>query len=329
MTIQTGAFRAFCRVLAFVLTSIFAALPASAEDKYPDHSITAVVPNAAGGALDVYARIISKHLGERLGQRVIVQNIVGAGTATGSRAVLDAKPDGYTLLVHHQALMGISAQGILGRPFGDLVPLARTGGNDTAFVTRKGMSFTDLKSLQAYAKANPGKVRMGVFLTAHSHYVALEFMEALGIEMKMINVPGGDAPLRAALLGEHIDVMLATPSTSRSYVAAGDFVPLAFLADYRSRDMPNVTTAVEQGFPQLVTNVTNYWWARKETPQPVLDLLTTKLEETMASPELKAELGAQIEDLRFAKGDALGKEVAEQYALFERLTKNYGLEKRN
>jgi len=300
-----------------------------AAQTYPERTVTAIVPNAAGGALDVYARIISKHLEKRLGQRVVVQNIVGAGTAPGSRAVYDAKPDGYTLLVHHQALFGTSAQGILGRNFTDLVPLARTGGNDLAFVTRKGMPYTDLKSLQAYAKANPGKVRMGVFLTAHSHYVALEFMEAMGVDLKLINVPGGDAPLRAALLGEHVDLMLATPSTSRSYLVAGDFVPLAFLAGYRSKDLPNTPTSTEQGFPKLVFNVTNYWWAHKDVPQAARNLLTTKLEETMADPALRAELSAFIEDMRFAKGDALQAEVSDSYQLYARLTKAHGLEKRN
>ena len=315
----------------FAATAVLlASFASTANAQYPDRPITAIVPNAAGGALDIYARIIAKHLEKQVGQRVIVQNIVGAGTATGSRAVYDAKPDGYTLLVHHQALFGIAAQGILGRPFEDLVPLARTGGNDTMFVTRKGMPFTDLKSMQAYGKANPGKLRMGVFLTAHSHYVALEFMEVLGIDLKMINVPGGDAPLRAALLGDQVDVMLATPSTSRSYVAAGDFVPLAFLADYKSRDLPaNVTTAREQGFPQLNINVTTYWWARKDVPDSVRDLLTAKLEATMANPELKAELGAQTEDIRFTKGDALRRDVSEGYAIYSRLTKAHGLDKRN
>jgi tripartite-type tricarboxylate transporter receptor subunit TctC len=320
--------RAFVRI-AFVAI-ILASFASVAQAQYPDRSITAIVPNAAGGALDIYARIIAKHLEKKIGQRVIIQNIVGAGTATGSRAVYDAKPDGYTLLVHHQALFGIAAQGILGRPFEDLVPLARTGGNDTAFVTRKEMPFTDLKSMQAYGKANPGKLRMGVFLTAHSHYVALEFMEVLGIDLKMINVPGGDAPLRAALLGDQIDVMLATPSTSRSYIATGDFVPLAFLANYKSRDLPpNVQTATEQGFPKLNVNVTTYWWARKDVPDQVRETLTAKLEATMADPELKADLGAQTEDIRFAKGEALRREVVEGYALYSRLTKAHGLDKRN
>lgn len=320
--------RAFVRLVAMaIVLGLFAG---NANAQYPDHNITAIVPNAAGGALDIYARIIAKHLEKKIGQRVIVQNIVGAGTATGSRAVYDAKPDGYTVLVHHQALFGIAAQGILGRPFDDLVPLARTGGNDTMFVTRKGMPFTDLKSMQAYGKANPGKLRMGVFLTAHSHYVALQFMEVLGIDLKMINVPGGDAPLRAALLGDQVDVMLATPSTSRSYVTAGDFVPLAFLADYKSRDLPpNVKTAREQGFPQLNTNVTTYWWTRKDVPAQIRDLLTAKLEATMADPELKSELGAQTQDIRFAKGDELRREVAAQYEFYSRLTKSYGLDKRN
>jgi len=320
-----------CRLVGATLAASVLAWTATpvAAQSYPDRTITVVVPNAAGGALDVYARIISKHMEKRLGQRLVVQNIVGAGTTTGSRAVYDAKPDGYTLLVHHQALFGTSAQGILGRTFTDLVPLARTGGNDVAFVTRKGMPYADLKSLQAYAKANPGKVRMGVFLTAHSHYVALEFMEQLGVDFKMINVPGGDAPLRAALLGEHIDVMLATPSTSRSYLAAGDFVPLAFLAGYRSKDLPNTATSAEQGFPKLTFNVTNYWWSHKDVPQAQRELLIAKLEETMADPALRTELAAFIEDMRFAKGDALRAEVDANYQVYARLTKAHGLEKRN
>jgi tripartite-type tricarboxylate transporter receptor subunit TctC len=196
--------RAFVRI-AFCGSSGVASV---AQAQYPDRSITAIVPNAAGGALDIYAHHRkapreedppARHHPEYCRRR---NERVRARCTMPSQWIYAAGPP--------SGAIGIAAQGILvdGR---SRIWCHSHDSQRYGFRHPQEMPFTDLKSMQAYGKANPGKLRMGVFLTAHSHYVALEFMEVLGIDLKMINVPV--AMLRAALSGDQIDVMLATPST--------------------------------------------------------------------------------------------------------------------
>lgn len=321
------------KVFATILSTVFLAAPpflataGKALAQYPDKPITVIVPNGAGGALDLYVRAVAKHLEKKLSQDVIVKNVTGAGTATGSREAYDAAPDGYTFLAHHQALFGIAAQGILGRPFEQMEPIARTGGTPIGLAVRPSAPLQDLDGLRDYLTKHPGKVRMGVFLTAHSHFTALRIGDRLGVDLKLINIPGGDAPLHAAMLGDHIDMRIIAPGTSRSYIEAGEYRPLVMMSDKRSRDLPDTTTVIEQGYPNLVNPISVFWYANSETPENIKTFMTDKLEETMKDPDFQKEMDRLTEDQRFARGEALKSEVYEDYASYVELAEKYDLVK--
>ncbi|UWR13335.1 Bug family tripartite tricarboxylate transporter substrate binding protein [Sulfitobacter mediterraneus] len=291
-----------------------AAAPAQAE--YPEKPVTFVLPNGAGGAADINLRIILKHLEKTVPAKLVVKNIKGGATATGTRAAYDAPKDGYTALFFHQAFMGTAAQGILGRQFTDMAPIARAGSVDIMYAAAKEAPFDNLPELIDYAKASPGAVRVGVFLRAHSHMVALKVQDALGVEFNMINIPGGGGPIRAALVGHQIDLGITSVAEASKYFESGDIKPLFV---FRPVDVPGLEglfTAEGAGYGQMadVGSVTNYFWMHREVPEDIRTYWADKIEQVMADPELQAELGQRIIDLRFARGEELQSEVDAQYA---------------
>lgn len=303
----------------------FIGQPALAD--YPEKPVTLILPNKSGGGLDINVRIILKHLAKYTDANIVVKNIAGGGTTTGTRAAYDAPKDGHTVFFFHEAFMGTSAQGILGRDFRDMIPVARAGAIDIMYAGGKNAPFEDFNGLVDFAKANPGQVRIGVQLTALNHIIALSFMDALGVEFKLINVPGGNGPMRAALIGGQVDLAVTLPSAAKAYVENGDMKQIVFMADYKPRTLPEIPLSSEVGHPELKWAATNYFFLHKDTPQEARDWWAEMIGKVMADEELQAELGEKIEDLRFSSGEELSAEVEASYVRFEAIVEKYDLKK--
>ena len=273
------------------------------------------------------ARIVVKHLSKLTPQKSVVRNIVGGGTAVGDRAAHDAAPDGYTLLVIHQSFLIASAEGTLGFDYRQMTPIARMGGQYPFYAANASAPYKTFPDFLAHMKANPNVDRAGVFLTAHNHLVALAVMQAGGGKLKLINVPGGGAPLVPAMLSGQIDVALMAVSDAAPYVKLGKIVPMVLLGTQRSSRFPDVPTAAELGYPQLEMNVTNYWWIRNDVPPQIRAYWAERLERVMKDPEALAELGRETEDLHFASGVELQQEIVGQYEKFNRLVIDNGLKR--
>jgi tripartite-type tricarboxylate transporter receptor subunit TctC len=299
----------------------------SAHAEFPERTVTVIVPNEAGGPLDIIARIVVKNLQKLVPQKIVVQNIVGGGTAIGDRAARNAAPDGYTLLMIHQSFLIAAAEGTLGFDFHDMTPIARTGGQDPLYVASADAPFKTFPDFIAHARAHPNVDRVGVFLTAHNHAVALAVMQSAGVKLKLINIPGGGAPLIPGLLSNQIDVAMLGAADVEPYVKAGKMVPLAVFGDHRAAQFPDVPTAAELGYPQLDMNVTSYWWMRKDVPAQLRDWWTDKLEKVMQDPEAIAELRQETDDVRFARGAALQQEVDAEYDKFNKIVAETGLKR--
>ncbi len=299
--------------------------PAFAE--YPTKPVELIIPNKAGGGLDINVRIMLKHLAKYTDATVVVKNIPGGGTTTGTRAAYDAAPDGHTVFVFHEAFMGTSAQGILGRDFRDMIPVARAGGIDMMYAGGANAPFKNFDGLMAHAKANPGEVKIGVQLTALNHIVALSFMDAVGLDFKLINVPGGNGPMRAALIGGQVDLAVTLPSAAKKFVENGDITAIVFMADYKPKALPEIPLSSEVGLDGLEWAATTYFFLHKDTPEEARIWWADMMEQVMADPELQAELGAKIEDLRFARGEELQAEVEASYQRFEAIVDKYDLKK--
>jgi tripartite-type tricarboxylate transporter receptor subunit TctC len=238
-------FRTLVTALALSLAAVS---PSAAE--YPDHTIKIIVPFAAGGGTDVLARIIAQNLNSKWGQAVVVENQPGASGAIGTRAVMKAAPDGYTLLMASTgALMTVSS--------GDgafdvnklLAPIVIGAAPPYLLVVNPKLPVQSAADLVRLAKEKPEGLTFGSSgIGAASHLSGLLFATETGI--KLLHIPyKGTGPAVTDLLGGRIDLMFAPGPVVQQFVQSGQLKALGVTDTKRSKFYPEVPTVAESGVP--------------------------------------------------------------------------------
>jgi tripartite-type tricarboxylate transporter receptor subunit TctC len=232
--------------LSACLLLIAAVPPARAE--YPDRSVRIVVSVAAGGGIDVMARMLAQKLGERWGQQFVVENRAGAAGVIGTKAVIISPPDGYTLLYTPSSL-SLAVAVHKSPPYdvgSDLTPIINVAVSPYALVVHNSVPANNLQELIAYAKANPAKLSYGsAGVGSASHLAAELFKSMAGIEM--VHVPNkGMNPALVDLMGGQVQVMFG--SVPALLTEKSDRVrPIAMAEKKRSALMPDLVTMDELG----------------------------------------------------------------------------------
>ena len=242
------------RAIRTLLLAITAALvlPAVAlAQAWPSRPVTFVVPFPAGGNVDVLARSVAAELSEKLGQQFIVDNRAGAGGNIGGAAVAKAAPDGYTMLFGTPGPIATNKLMYKSLPYDperDLAPVVLVASSPLIIVASPATPAKDLRELIAYAKANPGKINVGVPGNGTlGHITSVLLQQQTGTSM--VNVPyRGSAPLMSDLLGGQVDVGMDFMSTYLPLVADGKLRALAVTSGKRARELPDVATVQEAGF---------------------------------------------------------------------------------
>src|SRR3982075_1787793 len=235
------------RIAVLALSIGALALPARAE--YPERAIKMIVPFAAGGGTDVIARIIAQNLNSKWGQPVVVENQPGASGAIGTRAVMKAPPDGYTLLMASTgALMAVSGSADADGPFDVnkvLSPIAVAAAPPYLLVASPTLPVASTADLIRYARQKPEGLTFGSSgVGAASHLSGLLFASATGI--KLLHIPyKGTGPAVTDLLGGRIDMMFAPGPVVQQFVAAGQLKALGVTDLERSRFYPDIPTVSE------------------------------------------------------------------------------------
>ena len=214
---------------------------------FPSRPITVIVPFAAGGPVDLETRLYTPHAGELLGQPLIIEYKVGAGTATGSGYVAKAKPDGYTLLSNAAALTTFPAfYNDLGFDIlKDLVPVTQMSKRSSVLVTFPAAPFRNYADYLAYSRANPGKVNYATAGVGDISHLVGEWMHALS-NTRVTFVPfKGTGPIMTELMAGRVDVTSGTLIATLPLVKAGKIRPLAVLGSERSKHMPDIPTVAE------------------------------------------------------------------------------------
>ena len=231
---------------AFALMLLAGAMPARAD--YPDRAVRIVVPVAAGGGIDVMARMLGQKLSERLGQQFVVENRAGAAGVIGSKAVVVAPADGYTLLYTPSSL-SLAVAVHKSPPYDvarDFSPIINVAVSPYALLVHSSVPASDLKSLIAHAKANPGKLSYSSAGTGSASHLAAElFKNMAGIDMT--HVPNkGMNPALVDLMGGQVQVLFG--SVPALLTEKSDRVrPIAMAERKRSALMPDLATMDEQG----------------------------------------------------------------------------------
>jgi len=272
-----------------------AMLPATAEAQaqaYPNRPIRIVVPYAAGGAVDIVARIVGQALAEQLKQPVIVDNRPGASANIGMEAVAKAPADGYTLLMASNGLTTnmalFSSLSFDGRR--DFAPIARIGYAPLVIVVPASSPAKSLKDLIAMAKAKPGELAYGTAGNGSSGHLAGESLKSLaGIDVLHVPYKGG-APAVTDLLGERLSFMPINPLEVISHIQAGRLRVLAVGSDKRVPLLPDAPTVAEAGVQGFEATV---WWglvAPARTPVDIVLKLNTETNKALHDPAIIKKL---------------------------------------
>ena len=279
---------------AAVLACGLSAARSALAQAYPTKPIRFVMPFAAGGGSDLVARVIADFLGKSLGQPIVVDNVGGAGGIIGTKTVVGAAPDGYTLLFTPQSPITIAGSLEQKPPYDpdrDLIPLAMVATTPAVVVVSSSLNVSSLKELAALTAASPGKYFYGSPGEAHEYQLtAALLLKATG--GKMTHVPyRGVAPAVADLMAGQIQMIVAPIQAVKGFIENGRLKALAVVGKDRLTGVAsNVPTTVEAG----VSDVTVYGWfgvfAPAKLPAPIADRVRSALLALPADPVYQAKM---------------------------------------
>jgi len=278
-----------------VLLSAFAA--GAGAQQYPTRNVSLYVPFAAGGPTDTVARVLAQAMGKPMGQTVIVENRPSAGGILAPEQVKNAKPDGYTILIHHIGMATIPTlyRQLRFNPLTDFEYIGLVNEVPMTIVAKPAMQAKDLKEFLTYIKANKDKVTYAnAGIGAASHLCGMLFMSA--IQTDFLTVPyKGTGPAMNDLLGGQVDFMCDQTTSTTSQIKAGKIKVYGVTSPKRVSSLPDVPTLEEQGLKGANVGIWHGLYAPKGTPKPVIDKLVSSLQEAMKDPTVNqrfTDLGA-------------------------------------
>ncbi len=260
-------------------------MPVEAQERYPAKPVRVVVPFAVGGATDIMARIMGQKIGELLGQTFVVDNRPGAGGNLGSDLVAKAVPDGYTLLMATASTHGANPNLYKKFPYdpvNDFIPLGVLGINPSVLGVHPSVPATDVLSLIALVRANPGKYSYGSGGVGSILHLCGEQFRVLAGNLDMVHVPyRGSAPMMNDLSSGQLPIAFDVLPTIWPQIQAGAVRALANGGATRAAQLKDLPTVAEQG----VAGFSCYSWgvlfAPAKTPVPIVTILHQALVKGM------------------------------------------------
>lgn len=276
-----------------VILGLMAATAAAPAQDYPNKPIRLIVVTAAGGLMDVAARVTAEHVGKSLGQSIIVENRPGGGGNLGAEAIAKAPPDGYTIGLIQLGNVAINPHvytDMTFDPLTDLVPVAPVTSSAILVIASTKLAASDLRGLIALAKAEPGKLSYGSGGPGTAPHLAGEmFKSQAGVDI--LHVPyRGVGPAVNDLTGGHIQLTFAGWGAVRGPVEAGRAKILAVAQPQRLKSVPQFPTSAESGLPgyEFAT-----WFgivAPKGTPAPIVAKLASHIHAMQDDPAVQKSL---------------------------------------
>ena len=312
------------RIASIVLSLLVVPLPAAAQ--YAERPLTILSGYPAGGMVDIVARLLAEGMKGKFPKGVIVANRTGAGGAVAAAEVATGKPDGTTIVLTPLSTLVIQPQ-ILDLRFktpDDYEPVINVVSYYPLLVVQTDARWKNVREFIAEAKSNPGKMRVGSPGEGTSSHLNLEeLMHVAGI--KVTHVPyrgwGESSP---ALLGGHIEALVAQPGEAKPMVEGKRMRALAVFQNSRHPAFPDAPTAKELGW-----NVANGVWfllmAPKGTPAPVIKHIHDAAKAAMEEPSFAAAMDLRGVDVDYRPGDKLRADLWREYKLHTDILKRIGM----
>lgn len=286
---RTGSVRARCLRLLVFSTLVLAVLAGATVDsagKFPEKSVTFIVPWPAGGGSDILCRTVCQYAEKHLGVPVVILNRPGGGGVVGTTELAYSSPDGYTVGLGSQSTVVTQYMSEVKTPLRNYVPVAFIGLDAAALTVKADSQWKTLKDFVEYAKANPGKIRNANDTAGGgSHLAALEVERVCGIKMNLIAY-AGFAPSLAALAGGHVEATTIPVPDVYSLVKSGQLRILGVLAPERHFLAPDAPTFKEQGYDGEI-GIWRCILAPKKTPADRIAVLEQAFMKAMNEPELQ------------------------------------------
>ena len=312
-------------VSIFALAALASASIGFAQD-YPTKPIKIIVPFAAGGPADIYARFIGARLTDALGQPVVVEDRPGAGSIIGTDAVAKSAPDGYTLLMMSNTHT-VNETLIPNRPYQlmrDFVPIATINYSDLVLVVHPSAGVTTVAELIKAAKANPGKLNYASSGPGTPYHMAGELFKAMaGVDI--VHVPyKGSSGARTDVLGGQVQMMFDAVTTMSEHAKTGRVTALGTTGKTRSAVLPNVPTISEAGVTGYEAVIWLGLMAPKGTPRPIVNKLNAEIAKIQNRPEVRQEWTGQGALPMVMTPDEFGRYLDEDIVKWERIVKISG-----
>jgi tripartite-type tricarboxylate transporter receptor subunit TctC len=317
-------------VIAAAIVSMALAHGAAAQD-WPTRPITLVVPFAAGGGVDVSARIQAQRMGELLGQSIVVENVGAAAGMAGGQRVAKAAPDGYTFLIANTGTHAFN-QTLYKKPLynaaTDFQPVGLVSESPRILIARKDLPANTLGEFIAYLKANEKTVQFGsAGVGSGTHLPCVLLNSAIGVNVT--HVPyRGEGPALQDLIGGRVDYLCATIQTGAAQAKEDMVKAIAVMAEKRVPIVPDVATTGEQGLPGVEASVWNAFVFPKGTPDAIVRKLNKAMSDTLDDPVIRKrleELGLEIVPPERRTPEYLAKFLPEEIERWGKLIRQAGI----
>ncbi|HEY0439090.1 MAG TPA: tripartite tricarboxylate transporter substrate binding protein, partial [Xanthobacteraceae bacterium] len=281
------------RTMAWLFTGLLAALPlgplAAAED-YPTRPIKMIIPFPPGGSNDVVGRLIANHLGEKLGQKVYIDNRGGAGGVIGTEAAANSPPDGYTLLIvslPHAVNPWLYKLNF--DPVKSFTPIALVAAGPNVLAVNPQLPVNSVKDLIALAKQTPGKLEYAsAGVGSFQHLGGELFKQTADVDILHVPYKGG-GPAMLDVISGHVKIVFSSLIQTTSFIQSGQLKALATGGRTRSPVLPDVPTVAEAGVPAY--EATNWWGvvAPAGTPAVIVEKLYGDIQTVLKAPDVQAQ----------------------------------------
>jgi len=311
--------------VALAATSAAAQTPAQ---NWPTRPVSLIVPFAAGGGTDAFARPLAQQLDNQLKMRVIVDNRAGAGGNTGAAAAAKAEPDGYTFFVgaSHHVIAPAIYPNLTYDLEKDFVPIGMLSQVPHVVVVHpQKVKAKTLAELLADAKANPGKLNYASAGAGTTHHLAGELFKLL-TGTNIVHVPyRGAGPAMQDLVAGQIDMAFDGLGSSAAQIQGGMIRPLAVAAPKRVRAFPDIPTAAEAGVPGYEVSTFYALWAPKNTPPEIVERMKRELRTAFEAPAIKEAWERQGSDIPTLMGAEFGAFIHNEIARWGKVVKEAGV----